>query len=137
MIQSSSGRSGRLIYQRPLLNSESVSYEFFYQEGKFHTHPSIGRLAFRIDPDGIKVRWLTDGAAEWTRLPLENALLEPFYRRGPRTPPLKKDDWNEFRVELTAGKVLLTLNGTQVYQRPLDFVGPHSFGYTTVLRTRR
>ena len=118
-----------LHYQRPLLDGESVSYEFEYKPDEVHVHPTLGRLAFLIESGGVQVHWMTSGGFEWTGLPADNALLEPLSRRGPRPLPLKEGDWNSVTLSRADGKVTLTLNDEMIYQRAVDFGGDHSFGF--------
>src|SRR5690606_16413804 len=49
-----------LCYQRPLLDGESISYEYHYEPGQLEVHPALGRLAFLIEPGGVRIRWITD-----------------------------------------------------------------------------
>ena len=51
----------RLAYARPLLDGESVSYSFLHEPGLVEVHPSLGRLAFLIEPGGVRLHWMTDG----------------------------------------------------------------------------
>ena len=115
-----------LAYMRPCLDGETVTCEFFYEEGKTVAHPALGRVAFLMNPTGIELHWLTDGADEWTGLPEDNTIIEPLNRRGPRNLPLKNNDWNAVRLKITDGKVLLSLNDQEIYERSLeDFSGTH------------
>ena len=109
-----------LQYQRPLLEGETMTYEFRYQADEAIVHPAIGRLAFLFEPGGIRIRWITDGALEWTGLPEDNATLEPLNRRGPRPFPLKDNDWNKVSISLGEGKINVSLNDSVVYIRELD-----------------
>lgn len=118
-----------LHYQRPLLDGESVSYEFEYRPGDVHVHPALGRMAFLIEPGGVQVRWMTSGDAEWTGLPADNSLLEPLSRRGPRPAPLMEGEWNAVKIARENGQVTVTLNGELIYQRVVDFAGDHTFGF--------
>lgn len=121
-------RHSLLRYQRPLLAGESIRYEFFYEPGVKEVHPAVGRMAFLLEPNGIRVRWLTSGDSDWTGLRPENALLEPLNRRGPRTLPLKENDWNAALVSLAEGRLQITLNDELVYERAVDFDGDLTFG---------
>jgi hypothetical protein len=118
-----------LRYQRPLLDGESILYEFEYSPDEALVHPALGRMAFLIESGGVKVRWMTDGANEWTGLPIDNALLEPLSRRGPRPLPLKEGDWNTVKLARADGKVAISLNDEVIYQRVVDFGGDHKFGF--------
>ncbi|MEO8497110.1 MAG: DUF1583 domain-containing protein, partial [Planctomycetota bacterium] len=117
----------RLTYQRPLLDGEAVAYEFFHEAGAIEVHPALGRLAFLIEPNGVRVHWITDGEADWTGLPADNALLEPLNRRGPRALPLREKDWNKMQLSRAGGKVTLSLNETVIYERDVDYGGDHTF----------
>lgn len=130
-VESEAGASSQslLHYQRPLLDGESVSYEFEYQPGEIHVHPALGRMAFLIEPGGVQVHWMTSGEFEWTGLPADNALLEPLSRRGPRPLPVKEGEWNAMTLARADGKVTVTLNSDVIYQRVVDFEGDLTFGF--------
>ena len=121
-------RQSLLRYQRPLLEEELIRYEYFYVPGKTEVHPSLGRLAFLIEPGGVRIHWITDGAFEWTGLAEDNATLEPLNRRGPRPLPLKEQEWNTVELSRKDRKLTLTLNGETIYERPLDYAGDTNFG---------
>jgi Tol biopolymer transport system component len=126
----STGESqSRLYYVRPLLNGESVSYEFQYEPDRFEVHPTLGRLAFLVEPNGVRLHWLTDGDREWTGLAEDNAVVEPFNRRGPRELPLKPGDRNRATLAMADGKATLSLNGKQVYQRAIESENDRRFGF--------
>ena len=109
-----------LQYQRPLLSNESIKYEFLHDGSEVSIHPAFGRVAFLLQPTGVRVRWITTGRADWTALPADNAVLEPLYRRGPRSIQPKTNEWNRVSVERTDRDVSLSLNGEVVYVRPTD-----------------
>jgi len=124
------GRSSQSVlkYQRPLLDGESVSYEFEYQPGEVEVHPALGRLALLIESGGVRIHWMTDGDLEWSGLPDDNTTLEPLSRRGGREIPLKEGEWNAATLARADGKLKLTLNGTLIYERAIDFGGDLQFG---------
>ena len=49
-----------LRYHRPMLEDGEIGYEFYYDPGKAMVHPGLDRLAFLLEPDGVKVHRLTD-----------------------------------------------------------------------------
>lgn len=122
------GKPGLLQYQRPLLEDESITYEFLHQNDSSIVHPAVGRLAFLLEAGGVRLRWITTGESEWTGLPIDNAALEPLNRRGPRTLPLKQEAWNQVRVQRTGGEILVHLNGELIYQRPIEPNADTTFG---------
>jgi hypothetical protein len=117
-----------LKYQRPLLDGEAVSYEFEYRPGECEVHPALGRLALLIESGGVRVHWMTDGNRDWSGLAEDNATLEPLNRRGGRSIPLKAGAWNTVSLARADGKLKLTLNGTLIYERAIDFGGDLQFG---------
>ena len=118
-----------MAYVRPLLNGETLRYEFFYEEGKYEVHPTLGRMAFLIEAGGVRMHWLTDDGNEWTGLAADNAIIEPLNRRGPRALPLKEGDWNQLTLKLVEGKASLELNGEQIYERAIGDLSNHHLGF--------
>ncbi|MEZ6122559.1 MAG: DUF1583 domain-containing protein [Planctomycetaceae bacterium] len=114
-------------YMRPLLEGDSITYEFFSKADTTIVHPTLGRVAFLVEPGGVRLRWLS-ADQEWTGLSADNAITEPLNRRGPRTLPLEEDAWNTMQIRLDDGKVLLALNDTEVYQRDLSDIPGSTFG---------
>ena len=113
-------RPAQLCYVRPLHWGDKLRYEFFYRPGEFHVHPCVGRLAFLLEPTGVRLHWLTSaGNEEWTGLAPDNAVDVPADRRGPEKLPLKSDDWNALRLAMNGDTLTLELNGQVVYERKL------------------
>ena len=118
-----------LSYERPLLPGETISYEFFYSEGTSEVHPALGCVAFLLYPDGVKLHWESSGDHEWTGLPVDNVIVEPLRRRGPRPLPFKPNDWNQIRLTRTEKGITLALNEKPIYERVIDWSGDHRFGF--------
>ncbi|MCG6155909.1 DUF1583 domain-containing protein [Rubinisphaera margarita] len=131
-------RQSLLHHMRPLLEGERVRYQFFHDKEDVDkedvdkedvsVHPALGRLALLIEPTGVRIHWITDGAFDWTGLTPDNATMEPLNRRGPRPLPLKENDWNDVSLAVVKEKLELELNGTLIYTRPIDFTGMKHFG---------
>jgi hypothetical protein len=119
----------RLYYHRPLCDGESVRYEFLYEPDLTVAHPTLDRLAFLLEADGVKVHWMTDGDGDWTGLKIDNAAEEPANRRGPSRLPLKPGDWNAVKLTLAGREAVLELNGVEVYRRPLEATNDRLFGF--------
>lgn len=111
-----------LYYQRPLCDQEIFSYEFFYAPGTQMTHPTVGRLAFLLESDGVNLHWI--GNPSWDDAVLgiatENRVTEADSRRGPAKLPLKENEWNKVAVKLKGDNVSITLNDVEVYERTLE-----------------
>ena len=75
------------------------------------------------------MHWLTDNDNEWTGLGANNAIVESLNRRGSKTLPFKNADWNLLTMKLTDGKVSLSLNGEEIYERIADDISNHHIGF--------
>jgi hypothetical protein len=117
-----------LFYHRPMLEDGEIVYEFFYEPGKAAAHPTLDRLAFLLDPDGVKIHRLTDAQHERSGLAPDNVAVEPENRRGPASLPLKARDWNRLMLRLSGDRVSLRLNGQLIYERTLEATNQRSFG---------
>ena len=117
-----------LRYHRPLLEDGEIAYEFYYEPSEVLAHPAIDRLAFLLEPDGVKLHRLTDAQYERGGLSPANASVEADYRRGPGSLPLKPKAWNHAVVSLVGDTVAIRLNGVLVYERPLEPTNQRNFG---------
>ena len=121
-------RASLLRYHRPLVEDSVVDYEFFYAPNETHVHPALGRMAFLLEPDGVKLHWLTDAQWERSGVAPDNVDANPEYRRGPATLPLKKDEWNHLRMTVTGDTVQLKLNDVDVYESPIELTNQRQLG---------
>jgi hypothetical protein len=104
-------------------------------------HPALDRLVFLIEPDGVKIHWLTDGVHDRTGLDRKNAFEEPENRRGEGPPPLRENAWNRAALILQGDTVRLVLNDQAIYERRLNpgnrrFFGLFHFADATAVRAR-
>jgi Protein of unknown function (DUF1583) len=88
----------------------------------------LDRLTFLLEPEGIKLHWLTDGMNERTEVTIDNAVDEPSCRRGPSVLDLKPKSWNKVRLAVAGDVVKLALNGVEVYERPIEPTNQRLFG---------
>ncbi len=101
-------------YMRPLLDGETIRYEFFHEADKQETHPSVGRIGVLLRPDGVKLRWLPQ------RDSLESVELDPLNevdpdeRLGDGKPELRENDWNDVELTAEGDAVVVTVNGKPV-----------------------
>ena len=65
-----------------MLDGETLTYEFNYTPDETLVHPAVGRLAFLLNPSGVRTHWITDGEHEWTGIEVDNAIIEPAFRRA-------------------------------------------------------
>ncbi len=125
---SSDASQSILTYFRPLRNGDTISYEFLYEPDQVVVHPTLGRIAFLLEPDGVKVHWLTTGKSDLSGISTDNAAVEPANRRGPGKLGLKSGEWNAVKLALEGDKLTIALNGQPVYERPLERELSRQFG---------
>jgi hypothetical protein len=111
-----------------MLEDGAIDYEFFYDAEKAHVHPMLDRLTFLLEPEGVKLHWLTDGAFEKSKTPIDNAIDEPSCRRGPSRPPLRPKAWNKVRLAVVGDVVKVALNAVEIYERPIEPTNQRVFG---------
>ncbi len=119
-----------IYYHRPLRNRESFSYDFYYVPGKSVAHPTIGRIALLLEPQGVEEHWITQiswddivfGMDESNRVRVDQA------QRGSEKLPLKADAWNQVVLTLAGDTIQVMLNDQLVYERPLEPEVDHRFG---------
>ncbi len=117
-----------LRYHRPMLEDGRIEYEFYFDPGKVMVHPALDRLAFVIEPAGVKIHRLTDGVHERSGLSPENVCDEPENRRGSGPLPLKAHAWNHLVLRLEGDKATIELNGQPIYERRIEPENGRSFG---------
>ncbi|MFO0998996.1 MAG: DUF1583 domain-containing protein [Planctomycetaceae bacterium] len=125
-----------LTYCRPLLDGETISYEFYREGEQIGIHPSIGSLAFLLEPDGVKTHWIASGIfdSDFFRIANDNSVVETEYQRGPKELPLRNGDWNLVSMSRRNESVEIVLNGELVFSRPLPEMSdfrPRLFRYFT------
>jgi len=118
-----------LRYKRPMLEDGTIEYEFYYQPGSVIVHPALDRLAFMIEPGGIRLHWVTDGKHESHDLEPGNRFIEPEHRRGPEQIPLRAQEWNKIRLTLHGDTMQLQLNDQVIYERPLEPTNQRTIGF--------
>ncbi len=117
-----------LRYHRPLLEDGQIAFEFYFDPGKEMVYPALDRLAFLIEPDGIKIHRLTDGAHERSALAADNACEEPQSRRGTGSIPLKAHAWNRLSLRVAGDRLTIELNGQPILERPIEPENQRTFG---------
>ena len=121
-------RESLLQYHRPMLEDGEITYDFYYAPDQSLVHPAIGRMVLFLDPEGVKIHWLSDAQYERGGVSPGNLYVEPQHRRGDGKLNLKDNDWNQMSVRLRGDTVILGLNGGVIYERPLDAENQRTFG---------
>ena len=121
-------------YNRPLLEDEQVTYQFFHDPAT-EAHPTIGRTAILLKPDGVKLHFLSDDWDDATaKVATDNEFTLPNNVQG--EVKLKANNWNEVKVARAAGSVTVSLNGVDVYEQPAEDFVDRRFGFFRTKRTK-
>lgn len=143
-------------YHRPMLEDGVMTYEFFYDPtarfeappenrfgasakpigrrvpGQTMVHPALDRMVFLLQPDGVKLHWLTDGRWDRTGLMADNVDMtrpvdgRPAGSKGPI--PLKVEAWNALKLSVTGDQLTIELNGEVVATCAIDPTNLRQFG---------
>jgi len=118
-----------LRYHRPLVEDGDIEYEFFYSPDDVHVHPTLDRLAFLLQPEGVGLHWCTDGKYDRTLATPDHVIFEQQAQRGNRPLPLIAEAWNHMKMSLVGQTVSLTLNGHLIFERTLPKSNLRTFGF--------
>ncbi|WP_425618770.1 DUF1583 domain-containing protein [Anatilimnocola sp. NA78] len=116
---SGESRQSHLFYYRPLSAGETLKYEFLYEPGRTQVHPVMGRLAFLLEPDGVRLHWIQGVVtlADPIDLDPRNSVAAAT---EVRPLPLKVNDWNSLEMTFAGEEMRLTLNGQPIVQRSIE-----------------
>lgn len=118
-LADSTAAESLLYYHRPLQRKETIAWEFRYRANKQNVHPALGKIAFLMHPDGVKMHWVTDGQLESSGLAPDNLVHDKSAQLTNKL-PLKPNDWNKAELTLDAEGVQIRLNGQLVFERSLS-----------------
>jgi hypothetical protein len=109
-------RESFLQYSRPMLEDGEFEYEFYYEPGKFETHPVLGKNAVILNGEVAVVHPLSN-------FPFERSEITPDTVQqiaGAVTPNLKASNWNHVLMKLKGDQLALSVNGEQVAARTVN-----------------
>jgi len=113
------GNMRHILYIRPLLDRESIRYDFFFDRGRIETHPTVGRIALLLRESGVQLRWLGQATS------LESHEMDPLHEVDPSEPigdgipELKQNQWNRVKLTRTGERVIVTINRQEVCRIPI------------------
>lgn len=114
----------------PMADGQSVKYRFFYRSGDVEVHPTIGRIAMLLRPDGVKLRWLLAvGSRECYQMDVDHEITAPNLI-GLGLPDLREDQWNDVSLTRSGRSVTLTINEQPIVE--VQCSDDMRFGLTTL-----
>lgn len=117
-----------LRYCRPVAEDGTIDYEFYYKQGEACVHPALDRVAFLLEPGGVKIHWITDRRYERFDRDPANVSEQSENRVGPAELPLLENAWNHLKLDVTGDTVRLVLNGQAIYKYELHASNQRTFG---------
>ncbi len=154
-------------YHRPMLEDGEIRYEFYYDpevklaapasnqfsylganapkrtvKGQTLVHPALDRMVCLIEPDGVKIHWLTDGRWDRTGLRADNVNVAVSLRDtnanratagasrsdAATKLPLKPREWNAIKFATKGDTLTIELNGDIVFTRDIEPTNLRHFG---------
>jgi hypothetical protein len=94
----------------------------------------MGRLAFLMQPDGVKRHVVTNGVYDTTDADPGAEDSGDEIRRGPKQLPLRQGQWNHCRLHLNGDVLEIHLNEQLVAAYPLPLDGDRGFGLFHIAR---
>lgn len=105
-----------LQYQRPVIEDGEIEFDFFFDPGKSHVHPAVGRDVMLLQPQGVTIHQITDAHFDCTG-------ADPLNQRSPVTtdadvevPQLNAGEWNHAELRFRDDGLELFVNGRLVYR---------------------
>ena len=107
-----------MLYARPLLEGERFEYEVWQGNDTPAGSPVIGLTALLIEDGKIRLHWLpTASDIANCGIALENRADDAAAQQlAPAR--LNDDQWNQVSLRIEDKRLVLTINGTDVYRRP-------------------
>ena len=113
-------------YERPLGDGETIRYEFFYEPGKTEIHPTIGRVAYMLRPEGVHLHWMNAGSTSW-KIPPDYEV--PVPESDPQPCVLIPRQWNKVELDRNGNHLQIAVNGETVFdQEAQSRLGDMVFG---------
>ena len=114
--RSGTAKESLLQYQRPVIEDGDLDYEFFFDPGKSHVHPALGREVLLLNPEGVSIHQITDAHFDRTG-------ADPLIQRFPeavdsdvRPLLLRAGEWNHANLRIRDDSLELRMNGQLVYR---------------------
>ncbi|MGZ0171067.1 MAG: DUF1583 domain-containing protein [Planctomycetales bacterium] len=125
---SGANQESLLQYHRPINRHAEIEYEFYYEPGKTLVHPTLDRLTFLLEPDGVQIHWVTDGRFDQGGTDPGNRSTAPRPQRGVAEIPLLPAAWNRLKLRVRGETVDVILNDELICERPLEADNQRTFG---------
>lgn len=116
-----------LTYHWPIVGDSNLRWEFFYREGQSLVCPALGRKAFLLHSDGVQWHWVTNGIWDGSDVDPAGRYSSPVGEQS-RAVPLQNDAWNSAELEIQGDRLLLEVNGQQVYSGDIHATNDRRFG---------
>lgn len=115
-----------IYYIRPLCDGEEVKYEFYQEKAAFSVHPTIDRIAVRLE-ETIREHWITND-------PKLYGVSSTNRRDVPSSQVLGKvnlhnKQWNTAALQRNGDWITLSINGQKIYKQKVTTGSGGRFGF--------
>ena len=118
-----------MIYSRPLLDGERFDYEVWQDSTTPAAAPVIGLTAMMIEDGRIRLHWLpTAREVAGGGIAVDNRADDPLSQQL-STAKLNNDQWNQISLRVEGNQIFLSINGSDVYRRPIPTGATTEFGW--------
>lgn len=118
-----------MIYSRPLLDGERFEYEVWQDSSTPAAAPVIGLTALMIEGDRIRLHWMpTAREVAGGGIAVDNRADDPLSEQLGEA-KLNNDQWNKVSLRVEGNQIYLSINGSDVYRRPIPVNSTTEFGW--------
>ena len=121
-VLESTATAGRIMHHRPLFDGDRIAFEFHTVGTEATVAPSLDRVGFVLDPEGVRLRFLPVNAPRG-RFDEDGGLSPARTVPAPGAlgaVPLIPNAWNRAVLEAHAGRLTLSVNDVPVLERDLS-----------------
>lgn len=118
-----------MLYVRPLLDGERFEYEAWTDKDTRAALPVIGLTAMLIEDGKIRLHWLpTVREVQSSGVTANNRGDDPQAEQLSEA-KLLESGWNKFSLRIEGSRMILNINGTDIYRRPIPENSTTEFGW--------
>ncbi len=121
-----------MLYARPLMNGERFEYETWLDGQTPAVSPVVGLTAMLIEDGRVRLHWLpTAREVQACGIALENRADDPQGQQLSAA-QLMEGQWNKVSLRIDNQQLIMNLNGTDIYSRPITNLSSTEFGWLSI-----
>lgn len=121
-----------MLYARPLLDGERFDYEVWQDNNTPLAAPVIGLTALLIEEGKIRLHWLpTAREVQQAGIAVDNRADDPQAEQLGEA-KIIDSQWNKVSLRVEGNRIILNINGSDVYRRPIPENSTTEFGWLSI-----